>query len=121
MAGDIRWNGNGAVNGAGVYELALAEHLSWQISIGLAVGDAREFDLWLSRLWREGEPGTQLQEKDALVTVRRPVADDKTVEWWADGDWIIGLVRYLNGHYLVTGPELTRMPCIFDLDLEPLE
>jgi hypothetical protein len=121
MVGDIKRNSNGNGSSAGVYELALAEHLSWQISMGLAVGDASDFDLWLSSFWRNGELGTQRSEDEPFVTVKRPVAEERIVEWWADGDWIIGLARYLNGHYLVTSPALSRMPRIFDLEVEPLE
>jgi hypothetical protein len=117
----VSWNGNGSANGAGTYELAQAEHLSWKISMGLALGDARDFDLWLSSFWRDGEPSAQFHEGDLVVVVKRSAAEEKWLEWWAEGDWIIGLARYLNGHYLVTSPELTGMPCIFDLDLEPLE
>jgi hypothetical protein len=115
------WDGNGRANGAGIYKLAQAEHLSWKISMGLAFGDSRDFDLWLSNLWRDGEPSAQFPEGNLAVVVKRTAAEDKRVEWWAEGDWIIGLARYLNGHYLVTSPELASMPYIFDLDLEPPE
>jgi len=120
MEGVVSSNDNGRSDGAGIYELARAEHLSWQISKGLAVGDSRDFDLWLSSFWHDGEPSTQSQEDGLAIVVKRSAAEDKRVKWWADGDWIIGLARYLNGHYLVTSPELAGMPCIFDLDPEPL-
>jgi len=89
--------------------------------MGLAFGDCRDFDLWLSNFWRDGEPSAQFQEDNPVIVVKRSATEDKRVEWWIEGDWIIGLVKYLNGHYLVTSPELAGMPCIFDLDFEPLQ
>jgi len=114
-------SGNGAGKTGGIYDLAQAEDLSWKISMGLAFGDCRDFDLWLSNFWRAGEPNAQLEENNLVLIVKRSGTDDKRVEWWKVGDWIIGLVKYLGGHYLVTSPDLAGMPFIFDLDLEPLQ
>ena len=113
-------NGNSTSTVVGIHELAETEHLSWQISKGLAVGDASDFDLWLSSFWRNGEPSAQCPE-NLVIRVKRPVTEDQEVEWRADGDRIVGLARHLNGYYLVVGSELAKMPCIFDLDVEPLD
>ena len=73
----VSWKGNGSANGAGIYELAQAEHLSWKISMGLASGDARDFDLWLSNFWRDGEPSAEFQEENLAAVVKRSAAEEK--------------------------------------------
>src|SRR5215469_15078684 len=112
--------GNGKAKSAEIPELAHAEHLSWKISKGLAFGDCRDFDMWLSNFWHAAEPNAQLEQRNPVLTVNRGT-EDQRVEWWAEGDWIIGLLNYLNGHYLVTSPQLAGMPDVVDLDLEPLQ